>query len=155
MSDVVLESVASQGAVEIKSFIAQVETLAKQAAEKVGVAQVPITHHFSKDIYAREMKMKPGELVVGKIHRFEQLNIISEGEVSILSIDGLLRVKAPYTFVGSVGAKRLIYAHTNVTWTVIHGTAERDLIKIEETFIAKNYEDVLPMSARPLELKGE
>lgn len=122
----------------VREVIGHIETFAR-AGDMGPPVEIPITHHFSKDIYGREMRMKAGDLVVGKIHRFSQLNILSSGEVSILSIDGLLQVKAPYTFVGSEGAKRLIYAHSDVTWTTIHGTDLKDVDQIEEQFIVKDY----------------
>jgi len=103
---------------------------------------IPITHHFSKAVYAREMKVPKGILVLGKIHKFENLNILSKGEVSVLSVDGVMRVKAPHTFVASPGAQRLIFAHEDVVWTTIHGTEETDVDKIEQQFIAKTYEEV-------------
>lgn len=102
-------------------------------------------HHFSKDVYAREMQVPKGSVVVGKIHKFENLNILSKGEVSIFSIDGVMRVKAPFTFVASSGAKRVFVVHEDAVWTVIHGTAEKDLDKIEAQFIAKDYEELLPV----------
>lgn len=104
--------------------------------------EIPVVHHFSKAVYAREMQVPRGTLLVGKIHKHQNLNILSAGEVSVLSVDGLIRVKAPYTFVASPGAKRVIYAHDDVVWTTIHGTDEKDIDKIEEEFIAKSYEEV-------------
>lgn len=127
---------SSLSKIEIRDIISSVQT----TLEKGETIEVPVEHYFSKDVYAREMKLDAGSLIVGKIHKFENLNILSKGEVSVLSIDGYKRLKAPTTFVGSVGAKRLIYAHTDVVWTTIHGTSEKDVDKIEETFIAKNYD---------------
>jgi len=134
----VFSSVAGMNKLEIRELIAEVET-AIQLGEQI---EVPVVHHFSQDVYAREMVLPEGSLIVGKIHRFENLNILSKGEVSILSIDGVKRIKAPHTFVGSVGAKRVILAHTDVVWTTIHGTDEKDVDQIEEKFIAKNYEQI-------------
>lgn len=109
---------------------------------KLPQLDVKITHHFSKGVYAREMFLPKGALIVGKIHKHQNLNILSSGEVSVLSIDGCIRVKAPYAIVASPGAKRVIYAHEDTIWTTIHGTDETDLEKIEEEFIAKDYDDV-------------
>lgn len=137
----VIERISQMGAEHIRDFLAYTEDL----FSKFPQVEIPTAHHFSSGgsgIYAREMKMKEGELVIGKIHKYENLNILSEGEVSVLSIDGLVRVKAPHTFVASAGAKRMIYAHSPVTWTTIHGTKERDLVKLEEEFIAKAYDEV-------------
>lgn len=124
---------------EIRDLISKIEDLAK---EKGVPTEIPIHHHFSKGVYAREMRMKEGNLVVGKIHRHENLNILSSGTVSVLSQDGVQTISAPHTFVAGEGAKRVIYAHTDCVWTVIHGTEEKDLEKIEAEFIAKDYEEI-------------
>lgn len=112
------------------------------------VIMPPITHYFSKDVYAREMFAAKGMIIVGKIHKHQNLNILSSGEVSILSIDGIMRVKAPFTFVASPGAKRVFYVHEDATWTVIHGTAETDVDKIESEFIAKDYSEVVYLDSQ-------
>ena len=105
--------------------------------------EIPVFHHFGKGVYAREMRMPKGSTLVGKIHKFANVNILSQGEVSILSQDGgALRVKAPYTLVAGPGAKRVFYAHSDVVWTVMHGTVETNLEKIEDEFIAKNYDEI-------------
>lgn len=126
-------------AVEIRKFLSNLELDLKDLPQ----VDIPIINHFSKSVYAREMRMPKGTLVIGKIHKHQNLNILSAGEVSVLSIDGVMRVKAPYTFVASPGTKRLIYAHEDVVWTTIHGTDETDVGKIEDEFIAKSYDDVL------------
>lgn len=129
------------GAVEeaaIRNQIKAVEEITKSLTQH----EFDIVDHFSHGVYAREMKMPKGSIVVGKIHRFKNLNIISQGAVSFFSIDGLMKVKAPFTFVGSPGAKRVIYAHEDTVWTVIHGTEETDIDKIEEMFIAKDYDEL-------------
>lgn len=132
---------------EIRQVIANIEIALQAIPEKI---EIPVEHHFSKGIYAREMQMPAGSLIVGKIHRHENLSILSAGEVSVLSQDGIKRFKAPYTFVATAGAKRVIYAHTDAVWTVIHGTDETDVEKIEEEFIAKDYEEIIFQEAKCL-----
>lgn len=101
---------------------------------KLPQVELPVTHHFGDGVYAREMKVKAGTLLTGRVHLLKNLNILSEGEASVISIDGAVRIKAPFTYVGSAGAKRLIFAHTDITWTTILGTTEIDPVVIEETY---------------------
>ncbi len=124
----------------LREIIQNLESACKN--EPVGI-DVEIGHYFSKGIYAREMRLDQGTMIVGKIHKFENLCILSQGEVSVLSEEGVIRIKAPATFVAPPGSKRVIYAHTDVTWTTIHGTNERDLEKIEDEVIAKSYDEVV------------
>lgn len=124
--------------------------------EKVIAAQpqleIKVTHHFSKGVYAREIFIPKGALIVGKIHKHENLNIVSRGEISFISIDGAKRVKAPYTVVSSPGVKRIGYAHEDTVWTSIHGTDEKDVNKIEEEFIAKDYGEVEVLTKEEINL---
>lgn len=139
---------------DLKSAVHRAEEILKTQHECV-LDQVPITHHFSKDVYAREMKLKKGMYLVGKIHKFQNLNILSEGEVSIISIDGAMKIKAPHTFVASAGAKRLFYAHEDSTWTVIHGTSETNVDEIEKIFITDDYNDIEELEKEVLKCLGQ
>lgn len=126
---------------EIRGFIAAVEERCMEVPVEHH-AQIPLQHHFSKDVYAREILIPKGSIVVGKIHKHENLNILSKGSLLLVSIDGVMKVEAPYTVVSSPGVKRLALALEDSVWTTIHGTAEKDLEKIEDEFIAKTYDDV-------------
>jgi hypothetical protein len=66
------------------------------------------------------------------------LNILSKGEISVLTEDGIKRVSAPFHVVSPAGTKRIAYAHEDCVWTTIHGTEENDLEKIEAHFIAQS-----------------
>ena len=68
---------------------------------------------------------------------------MSQGELSILTDDGVVRVKAPYTVVSPPGTKRLAFAHEDTIWTTIHGTEEQDIEKIEDQFIVHSHEQYL------------
>jgi hypothetical protein len=100
--------------------------------------EIPVKHYFSQGVYAREITIPAGTLLTGKIHKFEQLNILSAGEISVLTEDGIKRVEAPFTVVSPPGTKRIAFAHTDCVWTTIHGTHETDLEKIENHFIAES-----------------
>ncbi len=127
---------------EIRIVIAEATKRALSDDHSGTPIDIPVNHHFSKDVYAREMVVPKGSFIIGKIHKFQNLNILSKGEVSVLSIDGYKRVKAPFTFVASPGSQRIFYAHEDSVWTVIHGTNETDVDKIEEQFIAKSIEEL-------------
>lgn len=125
---------------EVRQMIAAFE--AKMA--ELPQIDIPLKHHFSRGVYAREIFIPKGTLIIGKIHRHQNMNIVSAGEVSVLSIDGFVRLKAPATIVASPGVKRVIFAHEDTVWTTIHGTNETDLEKLEDEFIAKSYDELPP-----------
>lgn len=122
---------------EIQSLIFSLEEQLKSAPQ----IDIPAKHYFSKGVYGREIAFSKGSLIVGKIHKFHAMNVLSKGEVTVISIDGPMRIKAPFTFVSTPGAKRVIFAHEDAVWSNFHGTSETDLEKIEKEFIAENLEE--------------
>jgi len=137
---------------EMRKMIADLE----ETLLKLPQLEVPIKEYFSNNVYAREMIVPKGSIVVGKIHRFQNLNILSAGEVTVFSIDGKMRVKAPFTFVASEGSKRVFYMHEDSVWTTILGTDEKDWKDIEKIFIAKDYAEIdARLEKLETETKGE
>lgn len=105
--------------------------------------ELKTVHHFSPGVYARELHIPAGVILTGKIYKHALLNILSQGEMSVLVDDQVVLVKAPFTVISPPGTKRIARAHTDCVWTTIHGTNETDLDKIEEQFIAKDYADYI------------
>jgi hypothetical protein len=99
---------------------------------------IPTKHYFSQGVYAREITIPKDTILTGKIHKYSQLNILSKGDISVLTEEGIKRVQAPFTIVSPPGTKRVAYAHEETIWTTIHGTDLTDLERIEEHFIAKD-----------------
>lgn len=108
---------------------------------KLEQIEIPVRHYFSQGVYAREITIPAGTVLTGHIHKFEQLNILSAGEMSVLTENGMRRVQAPFTVVSPPGTKRIAFAHTECVWTTIHGTDETDLEKIEAHFIAQTEQE--------------
>lgn len=121
----------------IREKLARLETA---LLAETGV-DMPVEHHFSRGVYARELSIPKGTVLVGKIHKFSQINIISKGEISVLTDEGVKRIKAPFTLVSLPGVKRAGYAHEDTVWTTIHGTDETDLERLEEQLIAGSFEE--------------
>lgn len=116
--------------------------------------EMPVTHHFAEGVYGRELFIPKDTILTGKIHKFSQLNILSKGEISVLTEEGVKRVKAPFHIVSPPGTKRIAYAHEDCVWTTVHGTHEQDLDKIEEHFIAQTETEYLQFRALLLEDKS-
>jgi hypothetical protein len=105
-------------------------------------ADVPVTHRFLDGIYVREVLMRKGLIVVGKIHKQEHIAIISKGKATVLTEEGLKVIEAPYTFKSAPGVRRALYIHDDMVWTTIHRTDETDLVAIEEQLIAKDFKEL-------------
>lgn len=98
--------------------------------------EIEPVHHFAHGLYAREITIKAGTLLTGKIHRTEHLNIISKGRIIVWTEDGMREVAAPFTMVSRPGTKRVGYALEDTVWTTIHATMETDLARLERELIA-------------------
>jgi len=124
----------------IKEKIARLEYVMLQMPQ----VEPPLNHIFTTGVYAREMFIPKGTVIIGKIHRHAHLNFISVGDVTVLTKDGLQRITGPWTMVSTEGTKRALYAHEDTVWTTIHSNhdEDRDLDMLEEKLIAKSYDDL-------------
>lgn len=103
-----------------------------------------LVHHFSKGIYARELRMPAGTILTGKIHRTEHLNIMSAGVIRVWSeAEGWREIHAPFTFVAKPGTRRIGVVLQDTVWTTIHGTSETDLDKLETELIVEHHNPLL------------
>lgn len=101
--------------------------------------QLKTSHSFIDGVYAREMFAEAGAMVVGGLHTGDSINIMSSGDMTLVTEDGVKRIKAPYTEVSHAGTKRLAIMHSDTTWTTIIRTDLTDPIEIEKTFTADDY----------------
>lgn len=102
---------------------------------------IPVRHYFADGLYAREITIPPDVLAVGKIHRTQHINVLSRGDVTMVTADGTMRVSAPYTWVVEPGKKAAAYAHTETVWTsfCVNPSNERDLDTLEAILISPIY----------------
>ena len=105
--------------------------------------ECPIVHRFTPGLYAREITVPAGTMVMTKIHLTEHPFVISKGSVSVWTDGGgIQRLAAPYTGITKPGTRRLCFAHTDLVWTTFHPTQETDVDKIEAQIILPHDEDV-------------
>jgi hypothetical protein len=121
----------------LRAKIERLEGMMKQVDDVVDIKPV---HHFAKGLYAREIFIPKGTLLTGLIHREEHLNIVSKGEISVLTEQGPQRIKAPCTIVSKPGTKRVGYAHEDTVWITVHATTETEVEKIDESLVVDTYE---------------
>lgn len=138
--------IAAEGLVPTANGSAIAELKAKvEHAEKAMLqmpqVEIPTVHYFAKGLYARQITIPKGVLATSAIHLFEHIDIIPQGDISVLTDNGMKRVKGPVTFVSQPGLKRIGYAHEDTIWISIIACEERDLAKIEETLVVKTYEE--------------
>ncbi len=105
--------------------------------------ELRVEHYYSPGVYARELHIPAGILLTGRVHKYENMNILSQGEMSVSTEDGMKRIKAPCTVVSPPGTKRIALAHTDCVWTTILGTHETDPDVIDAHFTTNNEQEYL------------
>jgi len=120
--------------------ILQFQDLLKQEFPEPWEQDFPVEHIFAPGLYARQMTIPAGGLIIGKIHRHAHVNTISKGRVFVVTEFGKDELCAPVTFVSQPGTKRIVVAQEETIWTTYHPTDETELEKIEDYVIAPTYE---------------
>lgn len=145
-----MSELALLNSVGTRDKVFEIEALMKDMPQ----LELKVVHYFSKGVYARELHIPAGTVLVGEIHKFRNLNILSCGRIQVSTEDGIIEVEAPFTVVSPAGTKRIARALVDCVWTTIHGTDETDLNSIEKTFIAKSEDEWLEFcNANQLEFK--
>lgn len=103
--------------------------------------ELPLTHTFSDNVYAREIFMPAGMFVIGHVHKTKHLNIVSKGSALLHSDGKLSKITAPFTFESGEGVRKVLYILEDMFWTTIHVTEETDVDVLEETLIDKSASD--------------
>lgn len=96
---------------------------------------IETSHTFMRGIYARQIIIPAGVLIVGAKHKTEHPHLISEGKCYIVNNDKKEYFEAPYSGITKAGSKRAIYAIEKTVFTTFHPTNEKDIKKIESEII--------------------
>lgn len=105
---------------------------------------VEVVHHFGHKSYGREIHIPKGAALTGRIQKFSNINILSQGEMTVLTKSGRMeRVKAPWTEITPAGTKRVGYAHEDSVWTTIFATEETDPDIIVNFFTTNDEQEYL------------
>jgi hypothetical protein len=76
-----------------------------------------VQHYFANGAYVREMIMPANTLVVGRIHKHETINVLLEGELTVIDEHGnKTDLKAPHVFVAPAGNQKAAYTKTPIKW---------------------------------------
>lgn len=114
-------------------------------------------HHFAKGMYGRELLMKAGTLIVGKIHKHEHLAIMVYGDITVYTErEGKQRFKGYNMMVSPPETKRVVYPHADTLWVTIHASESQDLEQLERELITPEDNEAIEAFARQYldELRG-
>jgi hypothetical protein len=125
------EKTVVEGMEEIKNFLMDPTT---------EQTELPLKHSFAPGVYAREMEIPAGTLLIGKIHKHRHHNFLMKGSIIVLTeTNGVELLQAPLMIVSEEGTQRIGYAVTDTIWTTIHENSDNseDLDVIEERTVVK------------------
>jgi hypothetical protein len=92
-----------------------------------------LKHYFSNGVYTRELHIPKGTMILGKIHRYECINIISKGKIAIYDNETDYTIlEAPHTFISDAGVSKLGISLEDTIWINCFATNELDPEKIVE-----------------------
>ena len=129
----------NEGSIVTRQQVIEFEKI-MQRGEKI---ELQTKHYFSDGLYAREIFIPKGVILTGMIHKYEQLNIMSLGEMDVLVNGFIKRVKAPFTTVSPPGIKRIARAIEDTIWTTILRTELKDTDEIWNYFVTNSEEEYL------------
>lgn len=138
---------------EIRKLILGLESAMLAMPEHLTAEDFKTHHHFAPGIYMRELVVPPNMIMIGKIHKTEHLNIMSKGQVTVWTEDGIKTLSGPTTMKSMPGIKRAGYTQEGFVWTTIHPNLdeERDIKKLEARLLADTFDEAY--LASPKEFK--
>ena len=121
----------------------------------------PIRHHFAPGVYAREITIPKGTVLVGAVHKRDNLVVLSAGKLRLMTDDGFTDISAPHTMTCKAGAKNAAVALEDAVWTNFFATDETDTDKLVELLTDSTADELLggannkQLAANRAALKGE
>jgi len=117
------------------SFKPDLHLIKKFESELSKFPQIEIKekNYFSDGIYAREITIPAGVIVIGKKHKTQHLNFLTKGKIVVLTENGMEELTAPLTLVSEEGIKRVGLSIEETIWITVHPNADncRDTNEIE------------------------
>ena len=89
-------------------------------------AECPVRHYFAPGQYAREITIPSGAVLIGAIHKTDNLVILSKGCLRLVTETGTVDIRAPHTMLCKAGSKNAAVALEDSVWTNFFPTDETD-----------------------------
>jgi hypothetical protein len=103
----------------------------------------PLEHTFGDGMYIRKIVMPANQIIISKIHKQKHPYFIMSGDVSVITENGLQRIKAPYNGITEAGTQRALYTHSETVWLTVHRTDETDTDKLLDILTVDNFNELI------------
>lgn len=94
-----------------------------------------ITHHLCAGVYAKQIRIAAGSVVMSHQHTFDHLSILAAGHVRVITDEGEAIYTGPAAIVIRRGLNHAVHALADSTWFCVHATDETDLDRIDDALI--------------------
>lgn len=99
-------------------------------------ADLPVTHRFTPGLYAREIAMPAGSLIVSKIHKTEHPFVVLSGVAVVWDErNGVQTLTAGQVGITQPGTRRILFIREDCRWITFHPTQETAVDRIEDQII--------------------
>ena len=133
---------------EVATHRQKVERL-QQEIEKLPQIECPVKHYFAPGVFAREITLPAGTVLVGAVHKTQNIAILSKGRLLLATASGPVEISAPCTLTVEPGDKNSATALEDSVWTnfMPNPTNETNIEALVEMFTESKAADLLGGSA--------
>jgi hypothetical protein len=103
----------------------------------------PVRHHFAPGVYAREITIPKDTVLIGVVHKRDNLVVLSAGRLRLVTESGTQEICAPHTLLCKAGAKNAAVALEDSVWTNFFATDETDTDKLVELLTESTADQLL------------
>jgi hypothetical protein len=115
-----------------KAIRAQIRNLKNQMLAGLPNEAEQPEHTLIDGVYTRILRIPKGQVLIGKIHKKECVNIVAKGDISVLTEHGSGRIKAGHVAVSGPGIQKIGYAHEDTIFINVFRTDLTDIAQIEQ-----------------------
>lgn len=108
--------------------------LAKQA-NAITRDDIVMHHRFEDGLYIRVMELPADTIGVGNKHKTNHVFALLEGKCTMVSVDGIIELEAPFVSFGGKGIQRVCFSDTKCVMMNIHKTNTTDLHELEKELV--------------------
>lgn len=105
----------------------------------------PVRHFFAPGLFAREITIPAGVVLIGAVHKTENLAVLSKGRLLLATAAGPVEISAPHTLTVMPGDKNSATALEESVWTNFFPNAddEKDIDKLVEKLSESKASDLI------------
>jgi hypothetical protein len=110
--------------------------------------EMQVEHEFVDGMYVRRLRIPKHTLLVGKVHRKDCINVVAEGDITVLTEFGVKRLKPGLAGISAAGIQKVGWTHEDTVFVNIFRTDALDLEGIEEEIAFAPTGDLLELACQ-------